>query len=209
VLASWMGGAQVAAGIDILNRAGIPTFDFPDSAARTFCHMWHYTYNLRGLYETPMPDRPGDAGGAAREAQPARAARTILDAARAEGRTLLDEHESKALLAAYGVPTVPTRVARGEDEAMAAAQALGFPVAVKLWSRTITHKTDVGGVKLNLGDGDAVVRAFREIRDAVAAKAGAEHFLGVTVQPFVPRRDGYELILGSAPDPQFRPVLLF
>jgi acetyltransferase len=201
VLASWMGGAGVAAGIDILNRAGIPTFPFPDDAARAFSQMWRYADNLRGLYETPL----GRADGATRPA----AARDLIDAASAQGRTLLDEHESKALLESYGIPTVPTRVARSEAEATLAAEAFGYPVALKLWSRTITHKTDVGGVKLRLGSAAAVAEAFRAIADSVATKVGPGHFLGVTVQPFVERRAGRELILGSAPDPQFGPVLLF
>jgi len=201
ILASWMGGAQVAAGVEILSRAGIPTFPFPDDAARAFCHMWRYADNLRGLYETPARRSDG-------ETQPSRA-RAVIDVARAEGRTLLDEHESKAVLASYGIPVTPTIVARDEDEAVGVARELGFPVAVKLWSRTITHKTDVGGVKLGLADAESVARAFREIRANVAAKAGEGHFLGVTVQPSVDRRSGLELILGSAPDPQFGPVLLF
>ncbi len=201
VLASWMGGAQVAAGVAILSRAGIPTFPFPDDAARAFCHMWRYADNLRGLYETPSRRSGGDT-------QPAEV-RAVIDVARAEGRTLLDEHESKAILAGYGIPVVPTRVARDESEAVDVARAMGFPVAVKLWSRTITHKTDVGGVKLGLADADGVARAFREIRASVAARAGESHFLGVTVQPSVDRRSGLELIIGSAPDPQFGPVLLF
>jgi len=201
ILASWMGGAQVAAGVEILNRAGIPTFAFPDDAARAFCHMWRYTDNLRGLYQTPGRRLEGDT-----KPEPVRA---LIGAARAEGRTLLDEHESKAILAGYGIPVVPTRVARDENEAVATARELGFPVAVKLWSRTITHKTDVGGVKLGLADAEGVARAFREIRAGVAAKVGESHFLGVTVQPSVDRRSGLELILGSAADPQFGPVLLF
>jgi acetyltransferase len=200
VLASWMGGADVAAGVDILNRAGIPTFAFPDDAARTFCQMWRYAYNLRGLYETPMR-RPEDS-----RPEPARA---VIDAARAESRTLLDEHESKAILESYGIPVAPTRVARDEAAAVAAAEALGFPVAVKLWSRTITHKTDVGGVKLGLAHPAAVAAAYRDIRDSVAEKVGARHFLGVTVEPNIERHGGYELILGSSIDPQLGPVLLF
>jgi acetyltransferase len=201
VLASWMGGADVAAGVDILNRAGIPTFQFPDDAARTFCQMRRYADNLRAMYETPS--RTAD-GGARPEA-----ARALIAAALAEGRTLLDEHESKALLASAGIPVTPIQVARDEGEAAAAARALGFPVAVKLWSRTITHKTDVGGVRLGIADGDGVTRAFREIRDGLAARGRAADFLGVTVQPMVDRRDAYELILGSSVDPQFGPVLLF
>jgi acetyltransferase len=203
VLASWMGGAGVAAGAEILSRAGIPTFAFPDDAARTFCHMWRYADNLRGLYDTPV--RRSDAG------IDRAVARGLIARARAEGRTLLDEHESKAILASHGIPTVPTRVARDPAEAAAIAREIGFPVVVKLWSRTITHKSDVGGVKLGLTDADAVTRAFREIEAAVVARAGGGDgaFLGVTVQPEIDRRRGLELILGSAPDPQFGPVLLF
>src|SRR5450432_1024031 len=200
VLASWMGGQQVAAGIGVLNAAGIPTFDFPDTAARAFCQMWQYARNLRGLYETPL-------GRSDEDTRPTEAL-AIIAAARAEGRTLLDEHESKSLLASYGIPTVVTRVARERSEAVATAREIGFPVAVKVWSRTITHKTDVGGVRLDLKDESAVSRAFDEIKSAVTARAGAEHFLGVTVQPFVARHGGYELILGSEPARQLGPVLL-
>jgi acetyltransferase len=201
ILASWMGGAQVAAGVEILSRGGIPTFPFPDDAARAFCHMWRYAYNLRGLYETPGRRPDGDT-------RPVEA-RALVDVARADGRTLLDEHESKAILASYGIPVVSTRVARDESQAVAVARELGFPVAVKLWSRTITHKTDVGGVRLGLKNADGVALAFREIRANVAAKVGDSHFLGVTVQPSVDLRGGLELILGGASDPQFGPVLLF
>jgi acetyltransferase len=201
VLASWMGAASVAAGIDILNRAAIPNFPFPDEAARTFCQMWRYADNLRTLYETPdRCDEDGAVRGAGRQ---------LIAPVLSDGRTLLDEHESKALLESYGIPVVPTRVARDEAEAAALAQAFGFPVAVKLWSRTITHKSDVGGVRLGLTDAAGVARAFREIRDSVAATGQPGDFLGVTVQPLIDRRDGYELILGSSVDPQFGPVLLF
>jgi len=205
VLASWMGGADVAAGESILNRAGIPTFAYPDTAARVFATMWRYSDNLRALYETPT--LPGEADD---EAEGRSEARAILEAARSEGRTLLDEVESKRLLAAYGVPTVETRVAHDEAEAVALARAIGFPVALKLYSRTITHKTDVGGVKLELADAGHVKEAYRAIAASVAATVGPGHMLGVTVQPMVGRdRDGYELIVGSGVDPQFGPVLLF
>jgi acetyltransferase len=202
VLASWMGGGDVAAGTDILNQAGIPTFQFPDTAARVFCYMWRYSYALRGLYETPLLRGEDDAG-------PDRAqVRQIIDTALHSGRTLLTEVESKQLLAAYGLPTVPTTIAKTEDEAATQAAATGYPVVLKLLSETITHKTDVGGVQLNLRDEAAVRTAFRAIASAVGEKAGAEHFLGVTVQPMI-RLDGYELIAGSSIDPQFGPVLLF
>jgi len=203
ILASWMGGTGVAAGEAILNRAGIPTFAYPDTAARVFHYMWQYTYSLRGLYETPVLPTDYDESAGARE----EAAKTI-DAARKAGRTLLTEAESKRLLAAYGIPTIETRVAASEKEAVKAANELGFPVVLKLHSETITHKTDVGGVQLNLEDEDAVRRAYRAIETSVREKAGAEHFQGVTVQPMI-KLEGYELIIGSSLDAQFGPVLLF
>jgi acetyltransferase len=202
VLASWMGGASVAAGVDILNRADIPTFEFPDAAARAFCYMWRSSDALRALYETPTAGTAGDtdAGRAA----------GIIEGARAQGRTLLDEVESKHLLAAYGIPTTEMRVATSRADARREAEALGFPVAVKLYSRTLTHKTDVGGVKLGLRTPDDVARAYDDIQASVAARAGAAHFLGVTVQPMARAVPGsYELILGASLDPQFGPVLLF
>jgi len=113
------------------------------------------------------------------------------------------------LLAAYGIPVTDTRSATTAADARAVAEELGFPVAVKLYSRTITHKTDVGGVKLSLESGDAVARAFESIRASVTERAGAEHFQGVTVQPMVRPSGGYELILGASMDRQFGPVLLF
>jgi acetyltransferase len=201
VLASWMGGASVLAGEEILNQAGIPSFHYPDTAVQAFNYMWRYTYNLRGLYETPSPN------AAAFRPEQARAAE-ILASVRQDGRTILTEYESKKLLDAYGIPRIQTELASSEDEAVAAAEAMGFPVVLKLNSFSITHKTEVGGVALNLPDPASVRRAFREIRENVATKAGAEHFQGVTVQPFA-KHEGYELILGSSLDPQFGPVLLF
>jgi acetyltransferase len=124
------------------------------------------------------------------------------------GRILLTEAESKGLLAAYGIPTVPTSVATDVEAAVRAATACGFPVVLKLHSETITHKTDVDGVRLNLADAGAVRAAFATIEGAVGRRAGPGHFLGVTVQPMV-SLDGYELILGSSVDAQFGPVVLF
>ncbi|HZD32174.1 MAG TPA: acetate--CoA ligase family protein, partial [Candidatus Angelobacter sp.] len=202
VLASWMGGAEVAAGEQILNQAGIPTFQFPDSAVRAFNYMWRYSYNLKGLYETPTLPQHADA-----EVQRGKASR-ILSEARGQGRMLLTEYESKQLLEAYGIPTVETRIAVTEQEAVKAAEEIGYPVVVKLHSYTITHKTDVGGVQLNLHDAEAVGRAFRLIQFFVSEKPGIEHFQGVTVQPMA-KLDGYELIIGSSLDSQFGPVMLF
>ncbi len=204
ILASWMGGVEVAAGRQILNRAGIPTFPYPDTAVRVFNYMWRYSYNLRGLYETPsLPDDEIDGGPDRERAQ------RLLEQVRQEGRTLLTEYEAKQVLEAYCLPVTPTRLARTADEAVAAAEALGYPVVVKLHSLTITHKTDVGGVQLNLGSPEAVRQAFESIRANLAARGQLEAFDGVTVQPMVHLSDGYELIIGSTIDPQFGPVILF
>jgi acetyltransferase len=201
VLASWMGGTTVSAGEEILNRAGIPTFSYPDTAARAFNYMWRYAYNLKGLYETPSRSNASVPTDSAK-------ANAIVQNARKSGRTILTEFESKQLLQAYGIPTVDTRVARTEDEAVATAKAIGFPVVLKLYSETITHKTDVGGVQLNLRDEAAVRTAYKLIETSVNEKTGAGNFLGVTVQPMA-KLDGYEIIIGSSLDAQFGPVLLF
>ncbi|WP_066382256.1 bifunctional acetate--CoA ligase family protein/GNAT family N-acetyltransferase [Anabaena sp. CA = ATCC 33047] len=204
ILASWMGGADVAAGEMILNRQRIPTYPYPDTAARVFSYMWQSSYNLRGIYETPVLPTI-DAGTGIPYCN---LVENIISSARQAGRTILTEYESKQILAAYGIPTVTTCVATTEDEAVQCAENMGYPVVLKLYSQTITHKTDVGGVQLNLQDADAVRRAYRMIASSVGEKVGQEHFLGVTVQPMV-KMDGYELIIGSSLDPQFGPVLLF
>jgi acetyltransferase len=203
VLASWMGGKDVARGETILNVSGIPTFAYPDTAARAFNYMWRYNYNIRALYETPtVADEPEIEGPIRRKVE------AVLERAKVAGRILLTEVESKELLTLYGIPTVQTLVARNVDEAVKIASTIGFPVVLKVYSETITHKTDVGGVKLNLPDCKAVRQAYVDIESSVAAKVGRENFLGVTVQPMV-HLDGYELILGSSVDSQFGPVLLF
>ena len=203
VLASWMGADSIAAGEAALNSAGIPTFPYPDTAARAFTYMWRYTYNLRGLYETPTLADQSEMESTSRNQ-----VGQIIQNARRQGRVLLNELESKVLLSLYGIPTVETRAAASEDEAATIASELGFPVVLKVFSPTITHKTDVGGVKLNLQDEAAVRSAYRAIKSSVAEKAGPDQFSGVTVQPMV-KLDGYELILGSSVDPQFGPVVLF
>ncbi|MEZ4701003.1 MAG: bifunctional acetate--CoA ligase family protein/GNAT family N-acetyltransferase [Rhodothermales bacterium] len=202
-LASWMGGESIEQGEKMLNEVGIPTFNYPDTAARMFSYMWQHAYRLAALYETPdFPVHPG-------EAPPAfDAANALIASVHADGRALLNEYESKQLLAAYGIPTVPTVLALDADAAVAHAETLGYPVVLKLLSNTITHKTDVGGVRLNLGAEAQVREAFEAIRTAVTTHYSAGDFLGVTVQPMIPL-DGYELIVGSTMDPQFGPVMLF
>jgi len=204
LLASWMGGVDVAAGEEILNRANIPTFPYPDTAARAFNYMWRYSYSLRGLYETPAMPEDSLAWTPDRKLVDG-----IVAKARGENREILTEFESKQVLAAYGIPVAKTLVASTAEDAVEAADEIGYPVVLKLFSETITHKTDVGGVKLNLNDSAAVEKAFAAIQSSVTQKAGAQHFQGVTVQPMVKLKDAYELIIGSSLDPQFGPVLLF
>jgi acetyltransferase len=203
ILASWMGGDEVTTGELILNRASIPTYRYPDTAAHLFNMMWQYSYNLRGIYETPIlpPDQEG---------LPDRTlAAEIITKVQKSGRDLLTELESKKLLACYGIPIVKTGIAKTESEAIELANSIGYPVVLKIWSETITHKTDVGGVQLNINGDSEVKRAYGKIKESVTEKLGPEHFLGVTVQPMLNLSDAYELIIGSSIDPQFGPVLLF
>lgn len=197
---AWMGGDTVSEGARLLTRAGIPAFAFPDEAARAFTYLWRYSANLRALNETPtfVSGEPPDV---ARVPE-------ILGLVRSRNRTLLTEWESKQVLAAYGIPTVRTELANSPDNAAHIADQIGYPVVVKLHSETISHKTDVGGVLLDLATREAVRGAFEQIRRSVTQRTGEGHFLGVTVQPML-RQHGYELILGSTLDPQFGPVLLF
>jgi acetyltransferase len=205
ILASWMGAEVVREGKKILTQAGIPAFSYPDEAARLFNYMWQYTENLKALYETPiMPPRC--------PLVPLSSASTgcheMIMNARRERRTVLTEYESKKLLASYGIPVVETLIATSKEEAVKMAEKIGYPVVVKLHSETITHKSDVGGVRLNLRDAGAVTSAYNDMRTSVTARFGPRAFLGVTVQPMISPQ-GYELILGSSLDIQLGPVILF
>ena len=204
ILASWMGGTDVAVGQQILNRQGIPTYAYPDTAARVFSYMWKSSYNLRGIYETPvLPTLNSDVN-----TRNCAIVDNIIQAARTAKRTILTEFESKEILAAYGIPVVASYIAQSADKAVECAENLGYPVVLKLYSQTITHKSDVGGVHLNLQNAESVKRAYQNIETSIKQKAEIADFLGVTVQKMV-KNNGYELIIGSSLDPQFGPVLLF
>lgn len=209
VLASWMGGNTVEEGMKILSEAKIPVFEFPDDAAKTFGTMWRYSRDIQSLYQTPIPDEEN----AFREGRftielRKKESKKLIDSVRKEHRTLLTEVESKKILELYDIPVVETVVAKTVEEAEQYAAKMGYPVVLKVFSQTITHKSDIGGVKLNLKSGEDVVRAFESIRAGVVSHFGDKHFEGVSVQPMI-SRSGYELILGSSCDPQFGPVLLF
>jgi acetyltransferase len=206
ILASWMGGADVRAGRKILGEAGIATFDSPEAAVKAFLNLVQYRRSQELLYELPAA-LPEDWQSDQKRAQ------TLIDEVRKSGRTLLTEFEAKELLTCYSIPTVPTRTARSVDEAVTEARKLGYPVVLKLWSESITHKTDAGGVFLNIADDSAVRDAFVKIQENVARYAEqhrlqTDAFLGVTVQPMICTK-GYELIIGSSVDAQFGPTILF
>lgn len=196
VLASWMGGDAVEEARTQLNRAGLPTYDYPDEAARAWQFMWQRQERLRWLAETNRV--------ACLERPTLNAAKDLVARQRGAGRVLLTEAEAKQVLAAAGIPVLETVSAGSSDEAVQAAVRLGFPVVLKLQSRLITHKTDVGGVQLDLVDEAAVRAAWDRIQGAVPGEA----FDGVSVQRMVKDR-GLELICGCVQDAQFGPVLMF
>jgi len=201
ILASWMGGAGVMEGRAILDKAGIPTFDYPDSAAEMFSYMFQYYVNISQLYQCPR--------WCTEMYSESQMVDSILARAQSADRTILTESESKQILSAYGIPTAKSILALSAEDAVCAANEIGYPVVVKINSETITHKTDVGGVKLNLISPQQVREAFHSIQTAVESRFEKDDFLGVTCQPMIDSRDAYELIVGASPDDQFGPVLLF
>jgi len=202
LIACWLGGRGADAGRRVFEKAGIPAYETPLGGVRAFQHLVEFRRGQEALMQTPpsIPD----------EAPPDRArAERIIAGALAEGRTLLTEPEAKGVIAAFAIPTVPTEIARDETEAASAAGRLGFPVALKILSRDITHKSDVGGVRLNLDGPETVIRAAREMRARVAERAPRARIDGFTVSPMIRRPDAYELILGATEDPLFGPVIMF
>ncbi|KAL0236829.1 hypothetical protein PCE1_000226 [Barthelona sp. PCE] len=209
VLASWMGGPAVAEGARLLSEAGIPTFPFPDQATEVFNIINRYHSNLRNLYEEPYVD--------ARDVTyDKETARRMIDQCRADGRKVLSEYESKKVLAAYNIPVCITEIALTPEEAGEWAEKIGYPCVVKIHSEIITHKSDVGGVQLNLKSREEVVAAFHLIRENVEKVRGHygnksvdELVLGVTVQKMINTKGAFELILGCSMDVELGPVLLF
>lgn len=202
VLASWIGEATAADAKRFFAARRIPAYDTPAAAVRGFMHMVRHRRNQDALMETP-PALPADF------AVDRAAAGRVIDAALAEGRTLLNEPEAKSVLAAYGIPVPETRIVATPDEAAEAASVLGLPVVLKVLSRDITHKSDVGGVALDLATPQDVRTAAMRMTERVRAALPKARLAGFTVQPMVRRPGAFELILGASEDPQFGPVLLF
>ena len=202
VFACWLGGDAVRAARARFAQQAIPDYDTPEAAVRAFLHAVAYRRNQELLLESP----PTTAGAFVPDRVRARA--TVEPSLRSP-RAILSEAESKRVLGAYGVPTVETRIATTIDEAVRSADELGYPVALKILSPQITHKSDVGGVVLDLADADAVAAAARAMRERVARARPDATLAGFTVQPIVRRPDAHELIAGVTTDPVFGPIVLF
>ncbi|MFO0915846.1 MAG: bifunctional acetate--CoA ligase family protein/GNAT family N-acetyltransferase [Pirellulales bacterium] len=201
LLAIWMGGRRMLSSIELLNAAGIPTYSSPEKGVRAFTYLVAYGRNRDTLYETPR-DLPVEFP-LNREKL-----RAVFDTILSEGHDILTESTSKALLEAYEIPVTKTYVARSEHDAIQYAHRVGFPVALKVFSPEITHKTDVGGVELNLATPEEVAEAYSRIVARVAACRPEVRVEGVTVQRMVVEPAGRELIVGAKRDPVFGTVLL-
>lgn len=201
VLCCWMGGASVTEARRLCLDAGLPVFDTPEEAVRALMQLVDHARNQALLMQAPASGRlaPPDR----------KRARALVAGQLAGGAGALGEPEAKALLACYGIPTVPTEVVAGAAAAQAAATRIGYPVALKIVSPDIVHKSDAGGVALDLADGDALAAALPRMRERVRALHPEARLDGYTVQAMVRRPHALELIVGLSTDPVFGPVLLF
>ena len=206
IIASWMGGDAVSKGARMLEQAGIPTFDYPDTGSELFGAIWGRDLHLHTLYKVSLMNYEEDGEKVIKQIIPD--VNKIFDEVLDQDRVILTEYESKLVLSKYGIPVNETLHAKTKDEAISMANDLGYPIVLKICSTVITHKSDIGGVKLNLRSAEDVSCAFDEIEHAVGIYAKGVPFEGVTVQQMLSTK-GYELILGSSVDSQFGPVILF
>ena len=202
VLTCWMGEAQVHAGRRLFKQAGIPYFTTPEPAVEVFSFLSAFYENQRQLMQTPGP--------LSQQTEPdVEGARLIVESALAQGRHLLNEVESKALLAAFRIPIASALIARSPMEAMLMAQQIGFPVVLKINSPDITHKSDVNGVRLGVSSGQAVRSAFGEMLADVQRLRPDATLDGIVVEPMVKRAHAREVLLGMTSDPVLGPVIVF
>jgi acetyltransferase len=201
ILTSFMGYGAVEEANRIFIDNNIPTYSTPEQAIKTYQYMYQYKRNLELLYETPE-ELPVDV------VPPKRPLLTVLRNVATENREILTEVEAKTFLEYYNFPVVKTKTAQTENEAALLASQLGYPVVMKVLSPQITHKSDVGGVVLDItGEADAR-EAFKRIMQKAKEHDPDAEILGVTVQPMI-KRQGYEVIIGAKADPLFGPVILF
>jgi acetyltransferase len=201
IITAWMGGMDVDKGRRIFNQAGISTFDTPERAVRAFMDLHKYSTINRMLQEIP-PSLPYKLDFDRIHAK------TLINKGLNRDNGLLTEEEAKQLLSAYGIPVVSSEIASDENAAVALADQIGYPVVLKIHSYDITHKTDVGGVVLDISHEAGVRKAFVQITGNVKKAQPNAHIDGVTVQKML-SRSGYELIVGAKKDRDFGPVLLF
>jgi acetyltransferase len=202
VLTCWMGGEAVRESHNIFTERGIPTYSTPEEAVGAFIHAVRYNRNQRQLMEVPS-SIPESFVPRTDEVK------AIVSAALADRRSILSELEAKQVLAAYCIPVVPTRAVSTVEAARAEAAVLGFPVALKILSPDITHKSDVGGVALDIADDAALLEAANLMLARCRERRPEAHLAGFTVQPMVRRPFAHELIAGITLDPTFGPVILF
>jgi acetyltransferase len=202
LLACWMGDIQVAEGRRILRDANVPTFHTPEAAVEAFSYLVNYYRNQQLLLEAPGPLSLG-------KAPDVEGARMIIEGALSEGRKVLSESESKAVLHAFHIPTAAASVVRSPNEALVQAETLGFPVVLKINSPDITHKSDAGGVRLGISNAQAVRSAYNDMLNLVKKNRPEARIDGVTIEPMLQRPNGRELLVGLATDPVFGPVITF
>jgi len=200
LLAAWMGGRSVREGRERLSASGVSTYAYPEQAIGAFMDLVSYARNLETLYETPRTIPVSFALDRGR-------AKDLMGAVLADGSGVLSEMASKALLDAYEIPVTKPLPALSSDAAAAVAAEIGYPVALKVRSPDVTHKTDVGGVELGLGSGEEVRAAYDRILASVREHRPQADLQGVTVQPMA-GSSGYELVLGARKDPAFGAVIL-
>jgi acetyltransferase len=206
ILACWLGGDAVEQAREIFGQAGIPTFDTPEEAVRGFMQIVQYRRNQQLLMQVP----PANDVDLVPDPVASRATvRTLIQSALADGRAMLSEPESKVVLAAFGIPVVETRIVASVDDAVRIAPEIGFPVAIKILSADISHKTDVGGVALDLESVDAVRAAAEGMTRRVSQMRPDARLEGFAVQAMARRPEAQELIVGVTTDPVFGPVILF
>jgi len=202
LICCWMGEEQVAPARKLLEDSGIPAFRMPETAIELFGHISRYYKNQKLLLQTPEPTR--------HYGRPeAEGAKMLIEALLAERRKVLSEMESKAILRAFRVPVAQTMVARTATEALLLAEQLGFPVAMKVDSPELRHKSDAGGVRLNITNAAAVRNAYHDIIETVQKRHPNAHINGVSIEPFLSRPNGRELMVGVFRDPIFGPVITF
>ena len=202
VLTSWVGEATAHEARQLFVQHQIPTFDTPEAGVRAFMHMVRYRRGQDLLMETPPSIPEAFMADIA-------AVRQVIDPALAAGRFMLTGPESQAILRAYGIPVVGSRIAATPAAAAALAADLDMPVAVKILSPDISHKSDVGGVALNLEQPAEVEAAALAMLARVRERRPAARVDGFMVEPMVRRPGAHELILGMAEDAQFGPIILF